>query len=495
MHHIQASFDDRRQNQRRRDACRHSLNLLRDNPVDLPKPSYRLQGYYTGQNVREEVSSPEELSREKFRRRLEEFNPVEYYQSPAKKQKVVIEKENNLRAQNERNQDLFEKMKNIFGGRKDQPCGGAIKVEKRPVVGEHKCSESVGKDKQVDTASDSETKEESEPSQLSDDDDTKEAPVPVANGSKRETSITTMALLEEIAELEQRIRDQTLSRQSQADQLFSKRFADRELDTLLSEVLLDDIYDIAEDVFDEEEEKARNKELPPDLLEIVEDALHEGPMEEVLIQKYNVDITRRHLQCLLPATWLNDEVINFYFQMMSDRDAALVEAGVLSKRSHFFNSFFYTKVSENGYNFVNVRRWTRKIDLFAMDKIFMPVNVGNMHWCMAVIYMTEKRIQYYDSMMGSGAACLKVLLRYLHDESEHKKKQKFNDEGWELVGTTPDTPQQTNGSDCGVFSCMFADYLSQNRPLTFKQKDIPFHRHRMVLHVTRGYIPLEEEDL
>lgn len=112
-----------------------------------------------------------------------------------------------------------------------------------------------------------------------------------------------------------------------------------------------------------------------------------------------------------------------------------------------------------------------------------------MHWCMAVIFMTEKRIQYYDSMHGSGAGCLKVLLRqvvvcsvlvnqlapvgcladavcplyrYLHDESEHKKKQKFDDQGWELVTTAPDTPLQTNGSDCGVFSCMFADYLSQN---------------------------------
>lgn len=31
---------------------------------------------------------------------------------------------------------------------------------------------------------------------------------------------------------------------------------------------------------------------------------------------------------------------------------------------------------------------------------------------MAVIFMTEKRIQYYDSMSGSGATCLKVLLRY-----------------------------------------------------------------------------------
>ncbi|KAJ0388706.1 hypothetical protein ATCC90586_010716 [Pythium insidiosum] len=73
---------------------------------------------------------------------------------------------------------------------------------------------------------------------------------------------------------------------------------------------------------------------------------------------------------MLPLQWLNDEVINFWFQMLADRDAALVKRGDLPKASHFFNSFFYTKVSEGGYNFMNV-------DLFAMDKIFVPVNVSN----------------------------------------------------------------------------------------------------------------------
>ncbi|RLN10248.1 hypothetical protein BBJ28_00014183 [Nothophytophthora sp. Chile5] len=252
-------------------------------------------------------------------------------------------------------------------------------------------------------------------------------------------------------------------------------------------------------VFDEEEEKSRKRELPPELLEIVEDALHGGPMEQVLIQKYNVDITRRHLQCLLPIQWLNDEVINFYFQLMNDRDEALVKTGVLEKRSHFFNSFFYTKVSEKGYNFVNVRRWTRKVAFrlagvtCALDRALGLPRETDMHWCMAVIFMSEKRIQYYDSMNGSGAACLDVLLRYLRDEMEHKKKEKFDDEGWELVTTASDTPQQSNGSDCGVFSCMFADYISQNKALTFSQKDMEFHRHRMVLHVTQGALPLDEE--
>lgn len=55
------------------------------------------------------------------------------------------------------------------------------------------------------------------------------------------------------------------------------------------------------------------------------------------------------------------QIINFYISMLADRDEALVKSGALPKRSHFFNSFFYTKVSEKGYNFANVRRWTRKV--------------------------------------------------------------------------------------------------------------------------------------
>ncbi|DAZ95743.1 TPA: hypothetical protein N0F65_006391 [Lagenidium giganteum] len=299
---------------------------------------------------------------------------------------------------------------------------------------------------------------------------------------------------DEIERLEAQLEKHRISRsKEELDELFYSRLATRETNVIVEEVLSELLLETSVEAYEDAERALRGRELPPEQLRIVQDALTSGPDSRVLIEKYNVNITRRHLQCLLPMQWLNDEVINFWFQMLNDRDVELVNSGVLAKRSHFFNSFFYTKVSENGYNFVNVRRWTRKIDIFAMDKIFVPVNLSNTHWCLAVIHMTEKRIQYYDSMDGSGTKCLNVLLKYLHDESEHKKKQKFDEEGWELVESTPETPQQQNGSDCGVFTCMFADYLSQNMPLTFSQKDMEFHRHRMVLHIVEGSLPLNED--
>ncbi|ETW01166.1 hypothetical protein H310_06766 [Aphanomyces invadans] len=259
--------------------------------------------------------------------------------------------------------------------------------------------------------------------------------------------------------------------------------ANRQWELVLEDVVREELGEIMDELL---EESDAGRELPEEDDSVVETALHGGPPTEVLCQKFNVDVSRGLLQCLLPATWLNDEIVNFWFQMLTERDATR------PVKSHFFNSFFFSKVSEDGYNYTNVRRWTRKVDLFAMDKIFVPVNIRNVHWCLAVIFMKEKRIQYYDSMAGVGIQCLDVLFKYLHDESQHKKNTVFDSTGWELVATTNDTPQQGNSFDCGVFTCMFADFLSRDLPLTFSQRDMKFYRRRMVLRMVQGSIPEDE---
>lgn len=49
-----------------------------------------------------------------------------------------------------------------------------------------------------------------------------------------------------------------------------------------------------------------------------------------------------------------------------------------------------------------------------------------------------------------------------------------------------DIPQQMNGSDCGMFSCMFAEYISRNVPISFSQNDMPYFRRKMVLEIVEG---------
>ena len=47
------------------------------------------------------------------------------------------------------------------------------------------------------------------------------------------------------------------------------------------------------------------------------------------------------------------------------------------------------------------------------------------------------------------------------------------------------TPQQRNGSDCGVFMTRTADYLARGAALDFKQANMPYFRRRMVLEILR----------
>jgi sentrin-specific protease 1 len=110
-----------------------------------------------------------------------------------------------------------------------------------------------------------------------------------------------------------------------------------------------------------------------------------------------------------------------------------------------------------------------------------------MHWTCVVAFMQEKRIQYYDAMQGDGMAYLKVLFQYLQDEHLDKKKKALpNAHQWTLVRCTADTPRQQNGFDCGVFTCMYADFLSQNCPLIFDQSHMPQCREHIALSIMAG---------
>jgi sentrin-specific protease 1 len=126
-------------------------------------------------------------------------------------------------------------------------------------------------------------------------------------------------------------------------------------------------------------------------------------------------------------------------------------------------------------------------DIFGLDKVFIPVNVSNTHWTCAVIFVQEKKIQYFDSMGGDGTYYLKALLEYIKDEwkSMNKGQELPNLAEWKLVGTTIDTPRQENGFDCGVFTCMFADFLSMGYAFSFKQEHITQCRERIALSILK----------
>ncbi|XP_061396610.1 uncharacterized protein LOC133332243 [Musca vetustissima] len=207
-----------------------------------------------------------------------------------------------------------------------------------------------------------------------------------------------------------------------------------------------------------------------------------GPLDQVLVSKFNLNITRRDIHTLCGHNWLNDEVINFYMNLLTER-------GEVKSKSHglptvyAMNTFFVPRLMQAGH--AGVKRWTRKVDIFSKDVIPVPVHVGGVHWCMAIIHMKNRTIKYYDSMGTPNPSVLKALEQYLKDESLDKRKQPFDTSDFQIE-SVQGVPRQMNGSDCGVFSCMFAEYITRNKEITFSQQNMEYFRQKMILEIVTG---------
>ena len=92
------------------------------------------------------------------------------------------------------------------------------------------------------------------------------------------------------------------------------------------------------------------RDLTPEEQALVRDALDSPGPEESVIAKSDTDVvTRKNMQTLLPGAWLSDEVIHFFLAMLAKRDEELCLEDSTRKRSHFFKSFFMTKLTNEGH--------------------------------------------------------------------------------------------------------------------------------------------------
>ena len=97
------------------------------------------------------------------------------------------------------------------------------------------------------------------------------------------------------------------------------------------------------------------------------------------------------------------------------------------------------------YNYKNVEKWSEKVpggNIFNLRYVLCPINHNNTHWTLAVIFMEEKRIQYFDSMGGTDRNKLEGLLEYVKDEYRAKNGKDMDASDWNLMSCTKDTPRQ-----------------------------------------------------
>ena len=127
--------------------------------------------------------------------------------------------------------------------------------------------------------------------------------------------------------------------------------------------------------------------------------------------------------------------------------------------------------------------WWLKVDLFSLDKLVVPINLANNHWILACIFVCLEKIQIFDSIKpSSDKVCrrhntfLQALLVYVQDEHEERQGYPLtNASKWTLIIDHISTAWQRNYFDCGIFTCMFAEYLAGKRTLNFTQSDATNH--------------------
>jgi hypothetical protein len=206
-----------------------------------------------------------------------------------------------------------------------------------------------------------------------------------------------------------------------------------------------------------------------------------------------LDVTRDDL-LTLRGGWLNGQVINSFFSLLSERD---------SKReimSHYVSSYWLNKLGlGKEYSHENVKNWIRNIpgrDIFNLERLFVPVNRTNQHWTFLCVDFTSQEIFYLDSLVKTkgkyatySTRCMEAVSRYLEDEwNETRRKSSgmpFPKKEWKCVDTNLKcVPQQNNGSDCGVFVCVFAEHLSRRDDcLDFNQDIMPEQRVKIALSI------------
>lgn len=229
--------------------------------------------------------------------------------------------------------------------------------------------------------------------------------------------------------------------------------------------------------------------------QIVQSAMSTPSMQEVLATTSSGNnLTRRDFGTLKVVKgrdpshgWLNDEIISACLQQVVEYglQAANHKVGETPKY-YAFNTFFYTNLREKGAQ--SVRRWaTRakigKENLLKVERVFIPVHSGA-HWTLLVVSPIAHTIEYFDSLGGPARPYIVNAKAWLREELG----KLFKEEEWTVpTGSVGAGPQQSNNSDCGVFTCTNARMVVLGvDPMAYAGSNMELQRTRMAAELLNG---------
>ncbi|CAH1426158.1 unnamed protein product [Lactuca virosa] len=222
-------------------------------------------------------------------------------------------------------------------------------------------------------------------------------------------------------------------------------------------------------------------EVDLDSYELFEDITYRGDCD-------SISISKRDFQLLHPEKFINDTIVDFYIEYLKKINPA-------DERVHFFNSFFFRKLADFDENqlqmfdakesFQRVRKWTKKVDIFQKDYIFIPVNF-RLHWSLIIICHPGEVVSFedeelevsvkvpcilhMDSIKGSHRGIENCIKCYLWEEWKQRSSNRAEDISTKFKNLRflcLEVPQQQNSYDCGLFMLHYMELFMKQAPSSF----------------------------
>uniref|UniRef100_UPI00398F2AC7 sentrin-specific protease 6 isoform X2 n=1 Tax=Pristiophorus japonicus TaxID=55135 RepID=UPI00398F2AC7 len=197
-----------------------------------------------------------------------------------------------------------------------------------------------------------------------------------------------------------------------------------------------------------------------------------GPIEKLIVyppppSKGGISVTNEDLYCLKEGEFLNDVIIDFYLKYLVLEKIKQQDA----ERVHIFSSFFYKRLNQRERRNVpesanlslpqrrhaRVKTWTRHVDLFQKDFVFVPIN-EMAHWFLAVIcfpgLLTEPNLkpQENEGMQHNSSVQLEESNSHWPSSQEETDGLADNSTAANVLRKGPDTidkiPEPSVGSNC-----------------------------------------------
>ena len=99
------------------------------------------------------------------------------------------------------------------------------------------------------------------------------------------------------------------------------------------------------------------------------------------------------------------------------------------------------------------------MNMSKFDLILVPV-CHSQHWTLLVLDFSKRIIVELNSVFSTSLEIVQIYYRFLMTLEKTLNCQSRSK--WSVYKPV-DLPKQTNGYDCGVFTCLFADIICQGR--------------------------------